>query len=88
MKIRALENSTNIQIENNIALKLAEKKAEKKERAGNLNTLLKKARKSRGWSTRSMAAELGVSQQYLSMMEAGTKPLNARAIKLVHKEII
>jgi DNA-binding transcriptional regulator YiaG len=86
MKIRALENSTNISITSTAALELAKKRADKKEKS-RLNSELKKIRKAKGWSAQNTALLLGVSRQYLNQMESGAKPLNTKALRLIQGQV-
>jgi len=46
---------------------------------------LKKARKSKGWSQRTLAAHLGVSAPFVGAMETGRKRLNNRALQFIQK---
>lgn len=46
---------------------------------------LKKARKKKGWSQEVTSYYLGVSKQFISKMEKGTKPLNQKALQFIDK---
>jgi DNA-binding transcriptional regulator YiaG len=61
--------------------KIAETKKDRKSLAG----LLAPIRKSKGFSQGSLAEELEVSQNYLSEMEHGRKPLNIKALQWIRK---
>jgi len=46
---------------------------------------LKKARESRGWSQRTLAAHLGVSAPFVGAMEGGRKRLNNKTLRFIEE---
>lgn len=46
---------------------------------------LKRARKEKGWTQKTMADYLGISRVYLAQMESGIKPLNRGVVDFLHK---
>ena len=47
---------------------------------------LKQYRQSKGYSSEAMRGVLGVSREFLSRMESGSKPLNAKALSLAYEQ--
>ena len=47
---------------------------------------LRKYRKEKGYSSRTMAEILSVSREHYSRMEAGRKPLNSKALEILYKK--
>ena len=83
--IRMLERETRIEIRNTMEYQDALLSWKEKKKAKTLNKKLKELRKKKGWSLRSMAAELETSVKYLSEMESGRKPLSKRALRLLER---
>jgi ribosome-binding protein aMBF1 (putative translation factor) len=90
-KVRRIENTAHVQITGKGSAKIYKevaKIAEQKVGRKSMSGLLAPIRKSKGFSQRLLAEELGISQNYLSEMEHGRKLLNIKALQWIKENLL